>query len=125
MKPKHRNLLLILFSVIMVDIGQLTLKYTLNSFGAITWSKELLISNFFMIFQTPLIWLAIFFMVGSAFTYLLALSKTSLSFAYPILSVGYIVVSVLSWYFFGEIMTITKVIGLIIIGLGVIMLSNT
>jgi len=109
----------------MVDIGQLTLKYTLNSFGAITWSKELLISNFFMIFQTPLIWLAIFFMVGSAFTYLLALSKTSLSFAYPILSVGYIVVSVLSWYFFGEIMTITKVIGLIIIGLGVIMLSNT
>ena len=125
MRKKLRNLGLILFSVLLVDIGQLTLKYGINSLGVVEWSSALFVSNFLSILQTPMIILGILFMVSSAFTWLLALAKTNLSYAYPILSFGYVIVSVFAWLFFGETLGVVKIVGLVIIAMGVIMLSNT
>ena len=125
MKPKHRNLLLILTSVILIDLGQLILKFALNQYENIIWNAATLISNFFYFAFDPLIWIGVFLMIFSALTWLMALSKTSLSYAYPILSIGYVLVAVLSWLCFDEIMNITKAIGLDIIAIGVFMLSNT
>lgn len=120
-----KNLSLILISVLLIDAGQLLLKYSLNTFGEINWGFDLLFSNFILIAQNPFVWLALFLMGLSSFTWLLALSKNNLSYAYPILSFGYVVVAVLSWVFFSEPMGMVKILGLGIIAMGVVMLSNT
>jgi uncharacterized membrane protein len=125
MKNNWKGLGMILFSVLLVDSGQLLLKYGLIRMGEITWGLSYLITIFFGLLFNPFIWLAAIFMVASAFTWLLALSKSTLSYAYPILSVGYVLVSILSWLFFGELMNLTKVVGLGIIAVGVVMLSRT
>jgi len=123
MKKKYKYLLLILTSVLLIDIGQLTLKYGINSLGEVSWTP--LIPILSIIILNPFIWLGVILMASSAFTWLIALSKTELSYAYPILSFGYVIVSILSWVFFNEVMTITKIIGLFVIAIGVTMLSNT
>jgi drug/metabolite transporter (DMT)-like permease len=125
MKDKWKNLGLILFSVLLVDSGQLLLKWSLNNLGEINWGLEFLFHNFFIIVFNPFIWLAGILMVSAAFTWLLALSKSTLSYAYPILSVGYVIVSILSWFLFGEPLGMIKAIGLGIIAVGVVMLSHT
>ncbi|MFH1972775.1 MAG: 4-amino-4-deoxy-L-arabinose transferase [archaeon] len=125
MKKKYKCLLLILTSVLLIDTGQLTLKYGLNSLGEVSWGLSSLLATLSIVILNPFIWIGVILMASSAFTWLIALSKSELSYAYPILSFGYVIVSILSWIFFNEVMTTTKIIGLIVIAAGVTMLSNT
>ena len=124
MKRKTGAIILILMSVILVDVGQLLLKKGMNEIGSLDFSISLF-SMFFNIFTNPFVFIGIILFVLSSVTWLLALSKANLSYAFPILSLGYVVVSVLSWYFFGESLSFLRVLGLGVIVLGVFMLSKT
>ncbi len=124
MRRKHKSLLLILFSVLLVDSGQLILKKGLLDLGGVDLSVGLF-PFFVTMFSSPLVLLGIALFASSSVTWLLALSKSQLSFAYPILSIGYVVVSILSWYFFGENLSSLRLIGLGFIVGGVYVMSRS
>ena len=111
-------------SVLLVDSGQLLLKKGLLDVGATDFSSGV-VAPFLAMFTNPIVLLAIFLMVISSFTWLLALSKANLSFAFPFLSIGYVIVSILSWYFFGDNLSSFRLLGLGIIVGGVFFMSRT
>jgi multidrug transporter EmrE-like cation transporter len=53
-----------------------------------------------------------------------ALSRTEVSIAYPMLSIGYIVNAVAAWYLFSEALTPTRIAGIVVIIGGVILITR-
>lgn len=124
MRNKYTGLLLVLASVVLVDVGQLFLKYGMNQVGSLDFSGGF-IAPFVLIFSHPFVLIGVVLFVSSSLGWLLALSKIPLSYGYPIVSLGYVFVSVLSWIFFDETLSFLRVLGLMIIVGGVFFLSRT
>lgn len=53
-----------------------------------------------------------------------ALSRTPVSVAYPMLSIGYVVNALAAWYLFGEALTPTRMLGIVIIIGGVYLITR-
>ena len=123
MGDKKTALALILFSLALVDIGQLLLKK-----GLLLTQPDFsghIVTTFSTVFSNPYIIFGILLFVASSVTWLIAISKTRLSFAYPLMSLSYVVVSVGSWYFFDEALSPLRLLGLGVIIGGVVLLSRT
>ena len=60
---------------------------------------------------------------GTVF-WLIALSKIELSVAYPMLSVGYVLLMILSYFLLNETITVYKVIGTLLVVAGVTLISR-
>lgn len=54
-----------------------------------------------------------------------ALSRTPVSVAYPMLSIGYVVNAFAAWYLFGEALTPTRIIGITVIIVGVYLITRS
>jgi multidrug transporter EmrE-like cation transporter len=53
-----------------------------------------------------------------------ALSRTPVSVAYPMLSIGYIVNALAAWYLFSEVLTPTRIAGIAVIIVGVVLVTR-
>ncbi len=124
MQNKHMGLLLVLASVVLVDVAQLFLKYGMNQVGNLDFSQGIF-SLFLFIFSNVYVLIGVVLFASSSIGWLLALSKVPLSFAYPIVSLGYVFVSFSSWFFFHESISGLRILGLGIIIGGVLLLSRT
>lgn len=60
----------------------------------------------------------------SLLTWIYVLSKTEVSFAYPFLGVGFVLVAVTACLFLGEAVTARKIFGTLIIAAGVVVLAG-
>jgi len=118
------GLLLVFASVLLVDIGQLFLKYGMNQVGSFDFSQGYVLS-FLPVFSNVYVLIGVVLFVSSSFGWLLALSKVPLSYAYPIVSVGYVLVSLFSWVLFNEALSGLRILGLTVIVGGVFFLSRT
>jgi drug/metabolite transporter (DMT)-like permease len=54
--------------------------------------------------------------------WLAALSQVDLSYAYPFASLSYVVMLVASWMMFNEQITLMRIIGTVVIGIGVLLI---
>ena len=63
--------------------------------------------------------------VISVAVWLLVLSRVEVSFAYPLLSVGYIVNAVAGYYLFHENLSMTRITGILIICVGVYFVTRS
>jgi drug/metabolite transporter (DMT)-like permease len=70
-------------------------------------------------------WLAggIFLHIFALMLWVMALKKTDLSYAYPFITLGFVIVALFSWMFLKEDINAVKLAGLLIISLGVIVVS--
>ena len=57
--------------------------------------------------------------------WMMVLSRVDVSFAYPFLSIGYVVVTVVGYYYFNETIDMNRMIGIGLICLGVVFLSRS
>jgi len=119
MQKSYTGLLLVLVSVFLVDIGQLFLKYGVNQVGSLDFSAGY-IAPFLGIFSNIFVLIGVVLFVSSSLGWLLALS-----YGYPIVSFGYVFVSLLSWIFFDETLSFLRVVGLMVIVGGVFLLART
>ena len=67
----------------------------------------------------------LFLYVVSVVVWLLVLSRVEVSFAYPMLSVGYIVNAVAGYYLFQENLSLTRITGILIIIAGVYLVTRS
>jgi multidrug transporter EmrE-like cation transporter len=62
--------------------------------------------------------------VSALSVWLWALSKVDISFAYPFLALGYVLVSAMAWFWLGEELNPVKILGMGIIITGILVLAR-
>jgi len=62
--------------------------------------------------------------ISALVVWLWALSKVDISFAYPFLALGYILVSAMAWFWLGEELSSMKILGMGIIIIGILVLAR-
>ena len=90
-----------------------------SDFSAATLASSLVILSKSLPFWTGMVCYG-----ASVCVWLAALSKAPVSTAYPMLSLGYVVVAAISVAWLGETMTFAKIVGIALICAGVVLVSR-
>jgi len=77
------------------------------------------------IFSQVEIWWAIVFLVIGSLLWLVVLFHMEVSKAFPLLSLGFVLVMLVSRYHLGEIISLTRWIGVVLIIIGILLVSMT
>jgi multidrug transporter EmrE-like cation transporter len=115
----------ILISVLSGAIGQVMLKKGMSSMGPITLSLDQIGSILWRMGTNPFVVVGLSIYVGGTVFWLTALSRVDLSFAYPFASLSYVVMLVASWQLFNENITPLRLLGTLVVGLGVFLISRS
>ena len=115
----------ILISVVASTIGQLLLKKGMNSLGSITLSVDQFLLTAWKMVTNPYVFIGLLIYVAGTVFWLAALSRVDLSYAFPFASLSYIVMLVASWMMFNEQISITRILGTLVIGIGVLLISRS
>lgn len=116
---------LIMLGVLLNAGAQLLLKEGMRRVGyfEFAWSNAVPIGM--QVAANPFVLLGIFAYVLSVVVWLLVLSRVEVSFAYPLLSVGYIVNAIAGYYLFQENLSLTRITGILIIVAGVYLVTRS
>jgi multidrug transporter EmrE-like cation transporter len=87
------------------------------------FSAATLADSVAILFKSLPFWSGMVCYAASVCVWLAALSKAPVSTAYPMLSLGYVVVAAVSVMWLGESMTLAKVMGIALICAGVVLVS--
>jgi drug/metabolite transporter (DMT)-like permease len=117
-----RPIALLLLSVVSASIGQVMFKKGLLMMGEITLKSSIIGELFKMIFH-PLVLSGLILYVVSTILWLLALSKTTLNFAYPFTALTFILVMLSSRLVFLESIPTLRYFGIALIVLGILLSS--
>jgi drug/metabolite transporter (DMT)-like permease len=122
---KYTVLMLILVDVVLNVTGQLSLKYGMVKIGNFSLSLSTLppvflkaASNFYILLG--LVCYGLGFMV-----WLIVLSKSEVSYAYPMISLGYVFTAILARAIFGEAVGLTRMAGILVTCLGVFLIARS
>ena len=118
-----KNLLLIIMTVCLNTTGQFMMKAGINKIGKIDISRFLhfvprvissgyVIGGFLAYALSAVLWIVI-------------LSRAELSWAFPMVSLSYVITAVLSPVLLGESFSIQRFVGILVICLGVFLVSRT
>lgn len=118
------NISIILGSILMSSTAHVLLKKGAMSVAAIGLSNQTLFTNIWVTATNPWVIGGMCLHVGALFVWMWALSRVDVLFAYPFLAVGYVIVSLLAWQWLGEEITLTRLSGMVIIVIGIIVLSR-
>jgi drug/metabolite transporter (DMT)-like permease len=115
----------ILVSVLLGAIGQILLKRGMSSMGPVTLELSRLHTVLLRMATNPYVVIGLLIYVGGTVFWLSALSRVDLSYAYPFASMSYIVMLAASWILFRENITPIRLLGTVIVGLGVFLISRS
>lgn len=116
-------LILILVSICLGAVGQISLKYGMNNLGNFEVSY-FFTSRIFDLLKEKFVMAGIFLYALSTILWLSILSKAELSFAYPLIAAGYVVVAILSKFIFNDNLGLGRLGGIILIIIGVILIVS-
>lgn len=116
---------LILLDVALNVAGQLTLKYGMSRLGNFSLSLPHLTSVFFRAAISPYILLGLCCYGLGFMVWLIVLAKAEVSYAYPLISLGYVFTAILAWQLFGEALTLTRFAGILVTCLGVFLIARS
>ncbi len=116
---------LILFTVLTNAMAQILLKKGMLVAGTFDFNMQAIAAvlprsmvNFFLI-------LGLFTFVISMASHLLVLSRVELSFAYPFLSLAYVIVAVYGYAVFQEDLNLYRIAGIAFICVGTVLISRS
>lgn len=115
----------ILVSVLAGAIGQILLKKGMGSMGPLTLSVSKLPSLLWRIGTNPYVVVGLLIYVSGTVFWLTALSRVDLSYAYPFASLSYVVMLAASWLIFRENITAVRLLGTLVVGIGVFIISQS
>lgn len=115
---------LIFAGVMLNAAAQILMKAGTNAVGHFEFSSANILPIGWKLATEWHIVAALFCYALSVVVWILALSRVPVSIAFPLLSMAYIVTAVAAWYLLGEPLSLTKVVGIGVIILGVIIISR-
>ena len=120
-KPSYVPILMILVNVMLGSMGQLSLKHGVNTLGGLSAGPGIpgLLIGSLRAILTPYVFMGFALYGISAIIWLNILSHVRLSIAYPMISLSYVVVVLLSSVLLKEKVSPVTIAGLLMICIGV------
>lgn len=119
-----RYLPLILFTVLTNAVAQILLKKGMLALGEFDLSLSGIASALPKVALNPFVILGLGTFVVSMGSHLVVLSRVDLSFAYPFLSLAYVVVAIYAYVIFREDVNAWRMLGIGLICLGTVALAR-
>ncbi len=116
---------LILFDVALNVTGQLSLKYGMSQFGNFSVTAESLLPEFLKAAINPYVLIGLLCYGMGFMVWLIVLAKAEVSYAYPMISLGYVFTAILAKAMFGEAVSVTRMTGIFITCLGVFLIARS
>ncbi|MBC8130517.1 MAG: transporter [Rhizobiaceae bacterium] len=114
----------ILFTVLTNAAAQVMLKYGMLQLGALSFAGVNPILKILQIVFSPFVFLGLCTFVVSMASHLFVLSKVELSYAFPFLSLAYVVVAVAAWLLFAEDLNAYRIGGIALICVGTVFIAQ-
>jgi drug/metabolite transporter (DMT)-like permease len=95
----------------MIQVGEVRIESILQTIMP-------MLSNFYL-------WMAMICYGISILMWMAVLSRVEVNFAYPFLSIGYVVAAIVGYYYFHESLNMTRIAGIIVICVGVYLISRS
>lgn len=119
------TIVIILISVLLNCAAQLGMKKGMMVVGELTGGISGIFAAFPSMITNGYLWLSAFCYVVSIGLWLVVLSKVDVSYAYPFLSIGYVLSAIVGHFVFGEAVTPIRIAGIAVICIGVILISRS
>lgn len=119
-----KQLILLLATVSLNVFGQLMMKRGMASVGAITGDMSMIVQSLSQAIMNPFVLAGVATYGFSTVFWLVLLSRVELSYAYPALSLGYVLITLVSAFFLGEQVSALRWAGVFVIVAGVIMVTR-
>ncbi len=116
---------LLLVCVALNTIAQLLLKAGVKTVGAIDFSMGHIGRAAASLAFEWHIFTGLVCYVASVGVWLLVLSRTEVSVAYPMSSLAFIATAIPAWYLFGEELSATRIVGIVVIIAGVYLVARS
>jgi drug/metabolite transporter (DMT)-like permease len=124
--PKlNTSIIYILISVVSGAVGQIMLKQGMGNMGPITLTLQGLPGTIWRIATNLYVVGGLLIYVSGTVFWLAALSRVDLSYAYPFASLSYVIMLAASWLLFHEDITLLRVVGTVVVALGVLIISRS
>lgn len=114
----------ILSTILFTVYSQLIMRWQVGSAGAVpddTPGKFLFVLRLFL---NPWVLSGIIATFLAGVSWMLAMTKFEISYAYPFVSLNYIIVMIAGFAFFGENVSVTKIIGSIVVVIGIVVIAK-
>jgi drug/metabolite transporter (DMT)-like permease len=118
-------LALITLDVMLNVTGQLSLKYGMSKVGNFALSLNTLPPVFMKAALNPFVQLGLLCYGLGFMVWLVVLAKAEVSYAYPLISLGYVFTAILARYLIGESVTFTRMTGILVICVGVFLVARS
>lgn len=117
--------LLVFISIAAMTAAQLLLKKGLIAVDQFPQNFSQVIPFFLKVYSNPYVISAVFLTILTALAWVLAVSRTQLSFIYPFMALSYVFVALFSLLIFKEDVTAVRWVGILVICLGVFLVSRS
>ena len=117
--------LYLLLAISFGVVSQLIIKWQMSAFSFNdyeTWQDKFALA--FSMFLNPYIIISLILTLLSGVSWMIAMTKFEISYAYPFTLLGLVLVTTFSVIFFGESVNTYKISGILIIILGIILISK-
>ena len=118
------NIAIILLSILMSSTAHLFLKKGMMIHALNTVKSDGVVGLVWTEGTNPWVVGGMFLHVSALVVWLWALSKVDISFAYPFLALGYVLVSAMAWFWLGEELSTMRSLGMGIIIIGILVLAK-
>jgi multidrug transporter EmrE-like cation transporter len=125
MSGKTISIAMILFTVATNAAAQIMLKKGMLALGPLAAPAGVsgLVGTAFSVVFSPWVFAGLSMFVVSMASHLIVLSRVELSFAYPFLSLAYVVVAAYAFFIFGEDVGAARIVGIALIMAGTVFIS--
>jgi len=119
------NHLYLLLAIFFGVVSQLIIKWQMSAFSFNdyeTWQDKFALA--FSMLLNPYIIISLILTLLAGVTWMIAMTKFEISYAYPYTLLGLVFVTIFSVIFFGESINTYKIIGIAMIILGIVLISK-
>jgi len=116
--------IMILTPITIGVVGQLLLKVGMQNIGTYNLIDKGILLQYIKIYLNPHVFMGLVCYFLSTVFWLYLISRVPLSFAYPMLSISYIMVALAAVFLFGEKVSVINWIGIFVIMLGVVFIAH-
>jgi multidrug transporter EmrE-like cation transporter len=116
---------LILLSVVLAAVAQLTLKHGMDQVAAGTGMLRFDAESLRDVVTTPAVWVGLVLFGLSAAVWLSVLSRVSLSFAYPFASLTYVLIVLADRFVLDQEIPALRYAGVVCIVVGIVLVAQT
>jgi multidrug transporter EmrE-like cation transporter len=119
------TLSLALLAIVLSTAAQLLLKLGTNAVGPFAFTQENLLPVGLKLALEPRILAGTGLYVASLVIWIMTLSRTEVSIAYPLVSLGFALNALLAWWLLGEAVTPMRMAGIGVIIVGVFLVARS